>query len=168
LISVPRQDIENSKTELFLDFKNDPMGEAIVNVKSRFKDNPELEKQILDTDEDHPNIVNIFVDTASRDRFWRKYKRLTQFFTNMKNDKNIKAEVYEHKMLTSMGGWTKPNMIGQFYGAEAYKATYNATDDKTSELYFGDMKSTWNYAQDQGYMTGFFSDICDFSGFNRF
>jgi hypothetical protein len=161
-------DLESSQSELFLDFRKNPLGEAIIKVKDRTKTNPTLKQRLKDTDEDHPNVLNIFVDTVSRDRIWRKYKRMVQVLADIKNNKDIKAEVYEHKMLFSIGGWTMPNKSAWFYGSEAYKGKMKPSSDKKSENYYQNMKATWNYAQDQGYITGFSNDLCDCTGFNRF
>jgi len=70
--------MNKTDSEFFIDFKDSKYGIGKVIVKNLLKNNETLKSQIKDVDEDHPNVLNIFIDTVSRGRFWRKLPLLDQ------------------------------------------------------------------------------------------
>jgi hypothetical protein len=157
---VKKADMDTVENEMFVDFSKDPKGISVVKAKSVFKKHPERESESKPVDEDHPNVLTIFIDTASRERIWRKYPRLTQFLANAKNNPNFPANVYEYKNLFSIGGWTKPNTVASIYGINAYGTIDEGTIAENS-------KSIYSIAREHGYITGFTTDLCSNSPFNH-
>lgn len=112
--------MDSVPNEAFIDFGEHPKGMSVIKAKSVFKAHPNREKESKPVDEDHPNVLTIFIDTVSRERLWRKYPRLTQFLVNAKNDPEFPANVYEYKNLFSIGGRTSANTVPSIYGMNRY------------------------------------------------
>lgn len=157
---VNRKEINSIPNEAFVDFGEDPKGRSIIKAKSVFKKHPNREKESKPVDEDHPNVLTIFIDTVSRERIWRKYPRLTQFLANAKNDPNFPAKVYEYKNLFSIGGWTSANTVASIYGMNRYGNLKEGTMSLNS-------KSIYSIARENGYITGFTTDLCSNSPWNQ-
>lgn len=164
---MDRADIDSVKEEIFIDFSERPEGESKIIVKSVLKNNPELDKKIKEVDEDHLNVLSIFIDTASRDRIWRKYPRMSQFLASAKHDPDFVANVYEHKLFFSIAGWTIPNIVASVYGASQRVVTKESKYSAEPNMNYKNMKSAWSLAQENGYITGRSSDYCSINPWDR-
>ena len=83
--------------EVFYDFRRDPIeGEMIIKLKDLSKNH-----EFKNLDNDHPNILNIFIDTVSRQRFHRRYSKVSKFLKKYHFSENKKMRVYEFFRLHS-------------------------------------------------------------------
>ena len=93
----------------------------MIKVKDRRKEYPELKEQLkpVEPAKGKYNVLNLFVDTISRGRFYRRFPQMIQFLTNLKNKKGSSARVNEFTKFHSLRGYSFANMLGSHYGLEA-------------------------------------------------
>ena len=80
------QELTEDMNDISVDFSDTSTPLMKVAVKDRLKIHPELLEKIKEWDEDHLNILNIFVDTVSRPRFYRRLKKTARFLAGKKYD----------------------------------------------------------------------------------
>lgn len=80
------QELAEDMNDISVDFSDTSTPLMKVTVKDRLKIHPELQEKIKEWDEDHLNILNIFVDTVSRPRFYRRLKKTARFLAGKKYD----------------------------------------------------------------------------------
>ena len=115
---VPNENIATSPNDLFLNFTNPKHPQLIINVKNRLEQHPELKQAILKQDADHLNILNIFIDTVSTPRFYRRFPLVAKFLASQKYSKGKTSSVYEFRKFHSLYGHTFPNLLASTYGLE--------------------------------------------------
>ena len=100
--------MDTVEREVFYDFRKDPVeGEMVIKLKDLSK-----KYKFENIDNEHPNILNIFIDTVSRQRFHRRYKKVSKFLKKYHFSENKKLRVYEFFRLHSQRGFTAPNLMG--------------------------------------------------------
>jgi hypothetical protein len=87
LAESSQNEIDNGEKEVFIDFRNKPDGEVVIKLRDIRNSNPN--HNLLTHDKDHMNVLHLFVDTVSRQRFFRKFKQTASLlkdyhFTNKK------------------------------------------------------------------------------------
>jgi hypothetical protein len=78
-MGVTIRQVEEGDEEVFVDFRSNKKGDLILKVRNLIDKDPEIKKRVQKLDKDHLNILHIFVDTVSRNNFYRKYKKTTKF-----------------------------------------------------------------------------------------
>lgn len=141
-----------------MDFRGEDkkFGRLKIKVKDRRAQYPDLSKKLKDIniEDSKYNVLNVFVDTISRGRFYRRFPQMIQFLTNLKNKKNSPARVNEFIQFHSLRGYTFANLISSTYGLNV---------DKWKKGIYNSQKRIEHFASDQGYITGMSSDICQIS-----
>jgi hypothetical protein len=136
-----------------VDFRGDHknLGKAVIKAKDFTKFDPEIQQRLEYVSEsaEHPSVLRLFLDTTSRFRFYRKFKRTIRFLTNLKHDPESEYIVEENLKQHNVAGFTAPNQI-------AY--THGVSDDQCRQT--RGMKRIDTYAKQMGYITGFTQDIC--------
>lgn len=148
---VKAEEIDSGKEEIYVDFRNKTSGELIIKVRNLIKGNKQMEERVKLLDKDHLNILHIFVDTVSRNNFFRKYKKTSKFLQENYHSEKKKKRVYEFHRLHSIRGYTFPNLFASTYGM--------AYDDSWSNDH---LKRIDSYAKDAGYIVGMTSDCCTY------
>jgi len=133
--------------EVFLDKRKKNQEKLIINLKDYRLTHPGT--KFLPHDKDHLNILQIFVDTVSRNRFHRRFTQVKRFLENYHYSKGKGKRVYEFFRFHSVRGWTNPNLIAQTYGF------YNDSKYEREE------KRIDSYAREKGYVTGITNDLCN-------
>jgi hypothetical protein len=170
--AIPRETIDSVEEEVFLDFSESKHGISKVVVKNMIDRDPKLKDRVKDLDLDNMryNVLNIFIDTVSRLRFFRKYPKTANFLANIKNDPEFPSRVYEHKMFTSIQGYTIPNIAASVYGAD-YREMFDEVERKgvphTVGNKYKDMVGFISTAKDNGYIVGRTTEFCPFSCWGR-
>ena len=144
--------MSKSQREAFLDFRSNPYGELIVEPKDIRILNSNRKEQIKPLDAEHKNVLMIFIDTVSRQNFFRKYKKTTEFlrYYNSRLQKNLRA--YEYFRLHSIRSYTFPNIFASTYGI-SYQDSFKDLRRKRID----------SYAKEVGYVTGYSGDFCGYS-----
>lgn len=151
IIEVNETRMEEGDEEVFLDFRKDPEGEVVIKLKNLRDRKESVKKYVLKTDEKHMNVLNIFIDTVSRNNFHRKYKKTKEFLKKYFHMEKKEKRVYEFFRLHSIKSYTFPNIFASTYGVK-----YEHDDEK-------DLKRIDTYAEERGYITGLASDLCSAS-----
>lgn len=144
-------DIKFGEKEVFVDFRNSEIGEVVFKVRNLILRNQEIERRVKPLDKEHFNILQIFIDTVSRNNFFRMYDKTKEFLKNYHYSQKKSTRVYEFHRLHSIAGFTIPNILASTYGA-----------DYTKLSSYVSLKRIESYAKDKGYITGFASDNCAF------
>jgi len=135
-----------NRYEAFLDLREKGNEKLIINLKS-LKDTEEG-KKFLPHNQEHMNILQIFVDTVSRGGFHRRFSKMKQFLKQYHHSEGKNKRVYEFFRHHSIRGYTSPNLIGVTYG------NYNdAYDQKEIRID--------TFARENGYVTGMTNDMCN-------
>ena len=71
--------LKNGDEEVYVDFREDPKGKLVLKVRDLIKKDPNVRERVKKLDKQHFNILHLFVDTVSRNNFFRKYKKTTKF-----------------------------------------------------------------------------------------
>lgn len=141
---IDPKDIDDSPREVFFDFRKDHIqGETIIKLRDLSSMN-----KFSEVDFEHPNIVNIFIDTISRQRFHRRFHRTKQFLKKNHFSKDGSNLAYEFFRCHSDRGYTSPNLFSQTYGF--YDGIYTSSYHKRVE----------HFAYEQGYVSGIFNNYC--------
>lgn len=153
LRAISPEEMVSSKQEFFVDFTDRDDPQPIVKLKNILLDekNENRAMEIKSTDDQHFNILRIFLDTVSRNTFHRRYPKTIKFLKQFDNSENKDLKLYEFFQLHSIAGNTYPNLFASTYGTEFIK---------WKTLF---MKRISTYARDQGYVTGFAGDACFYS-----
>ena len=109
--------------EIFLDFRgkeNKEIGKLEIKVKDRRKEYPDMTERLKDVDvsKGKLNVLNLFVDTVSRGRFFRVYPKTIEYLTDLKNRDNSPIRLADFSKFHSIEGHTFPNLIASTYGIE--------------------------------------------------
>ena len=83
----------------------------IIKVRDLIKGNKTMEERVKPLDKDHLNILHIFIDTVSRNNFFRKYKKTAKFLSENYHAEKKKKRVYEFHRVHSIRGYTFPNLF---------------------------------------------------------
>ena len=85
--AVDEKEMQEGTEEIFLDFRKIQTGKLEIKVKDRRKEHPAIASKFKDIDvsKGNLNVLNLFVDTVSRGRFFRVFPRTIEFLVNMKN-----------------------------------------------------------------------------------
>lgn len=150
-MGVTEEQMENGNEEVYVDFRTKSQGEVILKVRNLIDKDEELKKRVKKLDKDHLNILHIFIDTVSRNNFYRKYKKTTKFLQDYYHTKGKSKRVYEFFRMHSIRGYTFPNLFASTYGI-----SYNDSWSKEH------LKRIDHYAKDAGYVVGMTSDCCTY------
>ena len=142
-----QKEIDNGPREAFIDFRGEKP-EAVIKVRNLLKVKPSLKKRVKNIDEEHLNVMHIFLDTVGRSNFHRKYANTLKFLKKYHYLNKKKTRVYEFFRLHSIRGYTFPNLFGSLYGA-----AYDRWRDKH-------ITSLYSYHKQKGYITAVSSDTC--------
>ena len=112
--SVTPLEMEKGPLEVFVDFRKRSTGELKVKLKKL--DFSNRETKVEKHDLEHPNILRIFCDTVSRQRFIRRFLKTKAFFKKYHFSKNKKLRSYEFFRFHSLRAFTYPNLIASTYG----------------------------------------------------
>lgn len=143
-----KEEIEEGDREVFLDFRKSFDGEIKIKVKNLIERNETVKSRVKKWDKDNLNILNIFIDTVSRNNFHRKYKKTKEFLEKYNYLNKKEKRVYEFFRLHSIRGYTFPNL---------FASTYGIRNDYWNEKHLNRIDS---YAKKAGYITGLSSDCC--------
>ena len=149
IVGVTEEEMENGKEEFYVDFRNKKTGKFIIKVRNLIERDQVIRDRVKKLDEQHLNILHIFVDVLSRNHFQRRYHKTGQFFRNYHYSKKRDKKVYEFFRFHSLIGYTFPNLLASVYGVDQGYG-WSATN----------LKSVEHYAQDAGYITAITSDLC--------
>lgn len=142
------EELENGKNELFLDFRKNSQGELKLKLRNLIKSDKKIAERVKNEEKKFPNVAYIFIDTVSRQEFWRKYKKTARFLEKFHHKKNKKLRAYEFTKLHSIRPYTFPNLFASNYGL----------DRKHIKKSF--LNRIESYFKKNGYITGFSSDSC--------
>ena len=142
--------MENGPEEVFVDFRGNKYGQLKIKLKNMAQYRPSKYKLLQKVSDKHMNVLNIFVDTISKERFYRKFPYTAQFLIDLKNDPKSKGEVYEFHRFHSIGGITQLNLIGSEYGMGPHRWKYRTTLHKYGTS-----------ATEKGYVWGMAGDNCE-------
>lgn len=151
IMGVTQKDIDNGYEEVYVDFRKKKEGEVILKVRNLIERNPKIRERVKKLDDDHYNILHLFVDTVSRNNFFRKYKKTTKFLQEYYHTNGKSKRVYEFFRFHSIRGYTFPNLFASTYGL--------SYDDSWSEEH---LKRIDHYAKEAGYIVGMTSDCCTY------
>ena len=169
--SIKNLEIELNKNIILMDlflknktfyYKNELNPEIFVNLKSqknkvivKVKKNNTLVKERkkisskLKANRSFENVLVIFFDTVSRAHFFRKFKKTVKFlekFTKYEKDYNKKnLTVFQFLKYHSLNSFTNPNIKAAYFGSK----------------YDGNGTHFANYFQENGYITGRASTLCE-------
>lgn len=145
---VDPREIEESDKEMFIDFRGKfkDKGKLIVRAKDFTKTNPVIASRVKDETVDRPSVIKIFLDTTSRFRFYRKFKKTIKFLTNLKYNRDSSHTVIENLKHHNLGGFTDPNQLAYTYGV-----SYEQCLDGSNQH----LKRADSYAKKLGYITGY-------------
>lgn len=146
------ESFENGDREVFIDFRKSMQGEFVLKVRNLKEKDPEVKKRVKPQDDDHYNILMIFVDTLSRANFHRKYHKTKALLQKYHYLQKKKLRAYEYFRLHSIRGYTFPNLFASTYGIPYL-------DSWTDEH----LKRIDHYAKEQGYIVGMTSDCCTYT-----
>lgn len=132
--------------EVFLDLREKNRASLNITLKDYRLLHPGTE--FLPVDDEHLNILVIFMDTISRQRFHRKFKRMKKFLSSFHYSKQREKRIYEFFRYHSINGTTVPNMMAAIYG--------NYEDEFKKPL-----KRIDTFAREKGYVTGVSNDYCN-------
>ena len=107
---VPAEAIEDSDDEIFVDLRKSRYGVPVIRLKSLERTNQERFKQIQPVDDEHLNVLNLFIDTISKERFYRRFRYTAQFLHDLKHDPENEIEMYEFHKFHTVGGTTQFTM----------------------------------------------------------
>jgi hypothetical protein len=151
LKGVSEKEMNEGDEEIFVDFRNKQTGQINIKLKNLMERDNEVKERVKPWDKDHYNILHIFVDTVSRNNFYRKYKKTTKLLQEYYHAEKKSKRVYEFHRLHSIRGYTFPNLFASTYGL--------SYDDSWSKTH---LKRIDHYAKDAGYIVGMSSDCCTY------
>lgn len=145
---VDASDIQNSDKEMFIDFRGEhrDKGKLIVQAKDFSKTKAEIASRLKEESVNRPSIIKIFIDTTSRFRFYRKFKKTIKFLTELKHNPESRHMVLENLKHHNVGGNTDPNQLAFVYGV-SYEQCFDGTKHR--------LKRADSYAKKLGYITGY-------------
>jgi hypothetical protein len=143
-------------------YKDEPTPEVLVNLRAKkdkvivkIKKNKTLVKERkklsrkLKSSRLFENVLVIFFDTVSRAHFFRKFKKTVRFleqFTKYEEDYNKKnMTVFQFLKYHSLNSFTNPNIKAAYFGSK----------------FDGNGTHFANYFQENGYITGRTSTLCE-------
>jgi hypothetical protein len=115
---VDANEIQNGDKELFIDFRgeNSELGKVIPVARDRSKFDPKIKTRLKEESPDKPSVLRIFMDTTSKYRFYRKFKKTIKFLTNLKNNPSSNHRVVENTKHHNVAGFTDPNQLAFTHG----------------------------------------------------
>lgn len=143
-------DLESGHREFFIDFR-EKEPKPVIKVRNMLKNDPDLKNRVKKVDKDHLNILNIFIDTVSRNNWHRKYHKTNEFLRKYHYLKKENKRVYEYFRMHSIRGYTFPNLFASTYGVQY------------SHWHDNHLTRISSYAKKAGYITGITSDCCTYS-----
>ena len=99
-------------------------------------------------------MIRLFLDTTSKFRFYRKFKKTMRYLTNLKHDPHTQYMVIENTKQHNVAGWTNPNQIAYTHGVSTDQCATNTN-----------LKRIDTYAKRLGYITGYSQDVCQFNDY---
>lgn len=148
LRALDESQLEKDDREIYYDFRKDKVeGETLVKLRDLTK-TKKYANSFKNHNNEYPNILNIFIDTISRQRFHRRFPKTRKFLEKYHYSLKKEKLVYEFFRLHSIRGFTWPNLMSQTYG--------NHFNVKKGP----EMKRIEHYASDRGYVTGLAFDVC--------
>lgn len=151
--SSTQDEIDNGEREVFIDFRKKEEGELTVKLKDvRTKGKGQ---NLLPPDPRHLNILRVFMDTVSRQRFFRTMPETVRLLKEYHFTQNKKQRLYEFFRFHSMEAMTYSNLLSSEYG---HYEQFDV-DPKYDESY--PWKSIESFAREKGYVSGMASNFCD-------
>jgi len=138
-------DIDQDDREVFIDFNTEKSGELKYKLKPL---NSTRMEEIGPEGDHHKSILRIFIDTTSRNRFYRRFPKTREFLKNYIPSEDKSKAIYEFFRLHSIKGFTAPNLIASVYG-------YNVVSRE--------LKRIESFAKERGYVTGMARDLCNYN-----
>lgn len=116
---ISEQEMLNGPNEVFIDFRKDlDQGEVVIMLKKI------TDQAFLEDSTKFPSFLNIFVDTVSRPRFHRRFKKLAKFIQKYHYSKDGDYLAYEFHRLHSNRGYTSPNLCNAIEVERSSKSTF--------------------------------------------
>jgi hypothetical protein len=115
-------EMDTNESEFFIDFrgkKNSKYGKAVVKVKDYEELNPDSKWEVKQESAKQPSILKLYMDTTSKYRFYRKFKRTIRFLTNLKHDPDSLFQVVENTKQHNVAGFTVPNQLAYTRGVSS-------------------------------------------------
>lgn len=137
-------EIKESKREVFYDFRKEKEGQVIINLKSRMEEQ-EISKRVLDLGNEDFNVLHIFLDTVSRNRFYKILPKTADFLRRFTPSKRKSKAVYEFFRMHAIRGYTEPNLKASEYGTDSPSRGF----DRISSHY-----------RSKGFITGYAKNYC--------
>lgn len=130
--SATQEEINNGEREVFYDFRTNPNGEVIIKLRDLSK-TKEFEGKFLPHNDDFPNVLNIFIDTVSRNRLYRQLPNLVNFFRKYIPENEKTKMVYEYFRMHSIQPFTETNLKASLYGTDNPKVHSKRIDTEYRE-----------------------------------
>ena len=150
----PSNNLECGYRESYMDFRESPEGKYVIKLRDQRK-NPDFNRKLLPHDNDHMNILHIFIDTVSRQRVYRTMKKTVEILKKYHFSRNEKIRVYEFFRHHALAGYTWPNLMSSMYGSIDDSLIYY------SGMYNQHRKRIETFAKEKGYITGFANNFCN-------
>ena len=106
--------LENGDRESYMDFRESTEGKYVIKLRDQ-KKNSDFKWNLLPHDNDHMNILHIFMDTVSRQRVYIAMPKTVDVLKKIPFTRNEKMRVYEFFRHHALGGYTWPNLMSSMY-----------------------------------------------------
>ena len=109
LESITEEEIPKSEREIFFDFRNDPKGKVIINLKP-------IKPEPMAQSERFPSILHISLVGVSRLSFYRNFPKTFEYLKTFTSSGNSQNTAFEFFKLHSASGWNEPVMRNLMLG----------------------------------------------------
>ena len=144
---------KNQTPEIYIDFKNNSLGNMIINLNYNKTLSEERKNKEQNTMPYSENILSLYIDSVSRANSLRQLKKTTKFIENFmsykgnnnKEDQSQKFHSFQFFKYNSFKSYTPGNYPQIFYGRKREQFHITLIN---------------NYLKNSGYITGYASDVC--------
>jgi hypothetical protein len=151
---ITEDEINNGLYEIYLN-QSQPDQQTSLNINIQKNQSlVERSKDILNNKGrlNFPNILNIYLDSVSRQHFSRKLPKTYHFIENRYRSENTQHESFQFFKYHASGTHTLPNQMRVFYGADYRKAS--------------EAESLLKTIKREGYITAKSSNLCSATYFD--
>jgi hypothetical protein len=92
---VSEEEMHAGPEEVYIDLNRGEQGEYIIKVRDLTKTKPEVAERVKPVTEEFQNYIHLFIDTVSRNRFFRRYPKTVKWLQKHWHEKGEKKRVYE-------------------------------------------------------------------------
>lgn len=166
-----KEEISLNSREVFYDFSETNIKDIINGKEDRLDKMPNVIFDIKELGnlyeydkikENEYNILDIFIDTLSRQNFHRRYSMLKKWLSERHYSLNKNISSFEFFRNHSIRGYTRPNVIASQMGVKDTTDMKNMDLKKTIEddYKLNKIKNKFTYAKESGYVVGLSYDNC--------